>query len=87
MKYFELRHAFETPEGVSIPGLNGETVKGYETFFNTGKCTIYTFYDKEYEFDYLTPEEEGEIKIEPRVIADYHMWIGRQPRGGGPSYF
>ena len=82
MKYFELRHAFKTPGGVHIPSLNGKTVKGYETFFNTGKCTFYTFYDKEYEFDYLTPEEQGEIQDEPRVIADYHMWIGEQPMGG-----
>ena len=80
MKYFVLRHAFKTPEGVRIPGLNGETVKDYETFFDIGK--LYTFYDKEYEFDYLTPEGEGEIKREPRVIADYHMWIGEQPMGG-----
>ena len=83
MNYFELDYAFRTPEGVSIPCLNGETVKGYETFFDTDKCTFYTFYDKEYEFDYLTPEEGSEIQDEPRVIADYHMWIGRQPRGGG----
>ena len=80
MNYFELDYAFRTPEGVSIPCLNGETVKGYETFFDIGK--LYTFYDKEYEFDYLTPEEQGEIQDEPRVIADYHMWIGEQPMGG-----
>ena len=87
MNYFELDHAFETPEGVHIPSLNGETVKGYETFFHAGKCTFYTFYDREYEFDYLTPEEQGEIQDEPRVIADYHMWIGEQPMGGGSVLF
>ena len=82
MNYYILTYSHETKEGMFIPSLNGKTVKNKEEFFNNKKCTPRTFYDKDYEFDYLTPMEEGEVKEEPKLIADFHMWIGKEPRKG-----
>ena len=81
MKYFLMNYDFKI-NGISIPSLNGDTVKNYQEFFNNGKCKVSTFYDKNYEFDYLRPQEEGEVKNAPKVIADFHMWIGEEPRKG-----
>ena len=82
MNYYILTYSHETKEGMFIPSLNGKTVENKEEFFNNKKCTPRTFYDKDYEFDYLTPMEEGEVKEEPKLIADFHMWIEEEPRRG-----
>ena len=47
MKYFLMNYDFEI-NGISIPSLNGDTVKNYQEFFNNGKCKVSTFYDKNY---------------------------------------
>ena len=75
MNYYILSHQPKT-NGILSPGLNGKTVKNYQAFFKNGKCTLTTFYDKDYEFDYLIPISFGEIKDEPQIIVDFHVWIG-----------
>ena len=81
MKYYLLDYKTSI-DGISIPGLNGVTVKGYEDFFDNEKCSPTTFYDRNYEFDYLTPMSFGEVKKEPQIIVDFHLWIGEEPMGG-----
>ena len=81
MNYYILKRK-DNVNGVFIPHLNGGTVEGYQEFFNNKKCTPTTFYDKDYEFDYLTPMEIGEIKEEPKILVDFHGWIKVEPRKG-----
>ena len=82
MNYYILSHQPKT-NGILSPGLNGKTVKNYQAFFENGKCTPTTFYDKDYEFDYLIPIEVGENENEPQIIVDFHRWTGLEiPRGG-----
>ena len=66
MNYYILKNNSEV-NGVLAPGLDGSSVKGYEDFFDNEKCTITTFYDKEYKFDYLTPVTWGEFEVEPEI--------------------
>jgi hypothetical protein len=80
MKYYVLVRLSKI-NNIPIAPLNGESVKNYKDFFETG-CTINTFFDKDYEFDFLTPMNRGEIKEEVQMIADYHGWIGKEPMKG-----
>lgn len=80
MKFFELKRAYKIGE-VPIPSMNGETVNGFENFFRNG-CTTKSFYNSSRVFNYLTPMYRGEKKVEPEIIADYHAWIGKEPRKG-----
>ncbi len=78
MKYYEMNHKTHLNNKI-ISGLNGTHVKNREAFFGQGKNGPNTFYDQEYEFDYLTPEEVGEgfgYDGEVPVIADWHIWWG-----------
>ena len=81
MNYYILKNNSDV-NGVLAPGLDGSSVKGYEDFFDNEKCTITTFYDKEYKFDYLTPVTWGEFEVEPEIIIDFHKWIKEQPMRG-----
>ena len=81
MKYYLFNYQSNI-NGIISPGLSGNTVKNYQDFFNNKKCTPTTFYDKEYEFDYLTPLPFGEGETEPQIIADFHLWINKRPMKG-----
>lgn len=80
MKYYSLVHDKKV-NGLRIPAMNGGTVTGHETFFKDG-CTIDSFYQREHEFDYLTPMNVSEFEDPPELIADYHTWIRKEPRKG-----
>ena len=80
MKFFELKRTYKIGD-IPIPSMNGETVNGFEEFFRNG-CTTKSFYKNNPSFNYLTPMYRGENKVEPDIIADYHAWVGKEPRRG-----
>jgi hypothetical protein len=83
MKYYKITPSI-TINGHVPPGMNGETVKGKELFFR-GKCGPDKFFDKMYEFDYLTPVNVGGDWYEEQPVLGiyhYHMWIIEEPFGG-----
>lgn len=83
MKYYEITHT-TLINGEVIAGMNGETVKGKELFFD-GKCGPDKFFDKMYEFDYLTPINQGGDWYEEQPVLGiyhYHFWMCEAPFGG-----
>ena len=84
MKYFSVVRALKLGSTI-VPGLDGKNVKNKNDFFGLEQkaCGPNRFYDKNYEFDYLVPNDFGDTvpKTEPQIIVDYHTWHGESPLG------
>ena len=98
MKYYEMTHNLRSLDEIIadmaggierdeplIPGMDGTYVKNRDAFFKTREMGPDKFYDHDYEFDYLVPKAFGDPEPEAELIADYHMWHGKSPRGGTTS--